>query len=123
MANSSSIQFVNLTGFEIQTTDRHTHRKRASLIERKSLRHIAMAEKFLDGNKLKIHFKSKFTLFQTSSIFISLLHFTSSFSFNLSKLMLAKLSGLNPKGPYLRTFFSQGQSKLLELFGVHIKRV
>ena len=117
MANSSSIQFVNLTGFEIQTTDRHTHPKRASLIERKSLRHIAMAEKFLDGNKLKIHFKSKFTLFQT------LIHRSYSFSFNLSKLMLAKLSGLNPKGPYLRTFFSQGQSKLLELFGVHIKRV
>ena len=37
--------------------------------------------------------------------------------------MMAKLSGLNPKGPYLRAFFSQGQSKLLELFGVHIKRV
>ena len=29
--------------------------------------------------------------------------------------MLAKLSVLNLKGPYLRAFFSQGQSKLLEL--------
>ena len=34
----------------------------------KSLRHVAMEAKFLDDNKLKIHFKSKFVLFQTSSI-------------------------------------------------------
>ena len=36
--------------------------------EEKSLRHVAIVAKFLDDNKLKIHLKSKFALFQTSSI-------------------------------------------------------
>ena len=38
--------------------------------EEKSLRHVAMVAKFLDDNKPKIHLKSKFALFQTSSIFV-----------------------------------------------------
>ena len=36
--------------------------------EKKLLRHVAMVAKFLDDNKPKIHLKSKFALFQTSSI-------------------------------------------------------
>ena len=36
--------------------------------EEKSLRHVAMVATFLDENKPKIHLKSKFALFQTSSI-------------------------------------------------------
>ena len=36
--------------------------------EEKSLRHVAMVAKFLHDNKPKIHLKSKFALFQTSSI-------------------------------------------------------
>ena len=36
--------------------------------EEKSLRHVAMVAKFLDDNKPKSHLKSKFALFQTSSI-------------------------------------------------------
>ena len=38
--------------------------------EEKSLRHVAMVAKFLDDNKPNIHLKSKFALFQTSSIFV-----------------------------------------------------
>ena len=45
--------------------------------EEKPLPHVAMVEKFLDDNKQKIHSKSKFTMFQTSSY---------SISFNLSNL-------------------------------------
>ena len=37
-------------------------------MEEKSLYHIAMVAKFLDDNKPKIHLKSKFAVFQTSSI-------------------------------------------------------
>ena len=40
--------------------------------EEKSLRHVAMVEKFVDDNKPKIQIKSKFALFQTSLI---LFHF------------------------------------------------
>ena len=36
--------------------------------KRKSLRHVAMVPKCLDDNKPKINLKSKFALFQTSSI-------------------------------------------------------
>ena len=36
--------------------------------QEKSLRHVAVVAKFLDDNKTKIHLKSKFALFQTSSI-------------------------------------------------------
>ena len=36
--------------------------------EEKSLRHVAMAAKFVDDNKPKHHLKSGFALFQTSSI-------------------------------------------------------
>ena len=36
--------------------------------QEKLLRHVAMVAKFLDDNKPKIHLKSKFALFQTSSI-------------------------------------------------------
>ena len=48
----------------------HAYPPQEGLINReeKSLRHIASVAKFLDDNNLKIHFKSKFTLFQTSSI-------------------------------------------------------
>ena len=48
----------------------HAYPPQEGLINReeKSLRHIALVAKFLDDSKLKIHFKSKFTLFQTSSI-------------------------------------------------------
>ena len=37
----------------------------------KSLRHVAMVAKCLDDNKSKIHLKSKFALFQTSSVFFN----------------------------------------------------
>ena len=57
--------------------------------EQKSLRHVAMVAKSLDENKLKIPLKSKFALFQTSSIL-----------FHLVCQMLAKFFGLNPKGLY-----------------------
>ena len=36
--------------------------------EEKSLRHLALVAKFLDDNKAKIYLKSKFALFQTSSV-------------------------------------------------------
>ena len=36
--------------------------------QEKLLRHVAMVAQFLDDNKPKIHLKSKFALFQTSSI-------------------------------------------------------
>ena len=49
-----------------------------------------MVAKFLDDNKPEIHLKIKFALFQTSLIL-----------FHLICQMLAKFSGLNPKGPYL----------------------
>ena len=49
-----------------------------------------MVAKFLLDNKLEIHLKIKFALFQTSLIL-----------FHLICQMLAKFSGLNPKGPYL----------------------
>ena len=39
----------------------------------KSLRHVAMVAKFLDDDKPKIHLKSKFALFQTSSMLFSLI--------------------------------------------------
>ena len=44
---------------------RHAYPPQEGLINReeKSLRHIALVAKFLDDNNLKIHFKSKFTLF------------------------------------------------------------
>ena len=47
----------------------------------KSLRHVALVAKFLDDNKPKIHLKSKFALFQTSSVFKLY-----SISFNLSNV-------------------------------------
>ena len=56
--------------------------------EEKSLRHVTMVAKFVDDNKSKRHLKSGFALFQ----FIL---------FDLICQMLAKFSGLNPKGPYL----------------------
>ena len=41
-------------------------------IKRRSrLRHVSMGAKFLDDNKPKIHLKSEFALFQTSSIFFN----------------------------------------------------
>ena len=49
-----------------------------------------MVAKFLLDNKPEIHLKIKFALFQTSLIL-----------FHLICQMLAKFSGLNPKGPYL----------------------
>ena len=49
-----------------------------------------MVAKFLDDNKPEIHLKIKLALFQTSLIL-----------FHLICQMLAKFSGLNPKGPYL----------------------
>ena len=49
-----------------------------------------MVAKFLLDNKLEIHLKIKFALFQTSLIL-----------FHLICQMLAKFSGLNPEGPYL----------------------
>ena len=57
--------------------------------EEKSLRHVAIVAKFLDDNKLKIHLKSKFALFQTSSIL-----------FNFIKIcqILAKFSGVESEG-------------------------
>ena len=61
--------------------------------EEKSLRHVAMVPKCLDDNKPKINSKSKFALFQTSSILFNSVH--------LMCQMLAKFSGFNPKGPYL----------------------
>ena len=39
--------------------------------QEKSLRHVTMVAKFLDDNKPKIHLKSKFALFQTSSILVN----------------------------------------------------
>ena len=36
--------------------------------DEKSLRHVAMVAKFLDDEEPKIHLKSEFILFQTSSI-------------------------------------------------------
>ena len=36
--------------------------------EEKSLHHVVMVAKFLDDNKPKIHLKSKFAPFQTSSL-------------------------------------------------------
>ena len=36
--------------------------------QEKSLRHVAMVAKVLDDNKPEIHLKSKFALFQTSSV-------------------------------------------------------
>ena len=44
-------------------------------IREKSFRHVAMVAKLLDDNKPKIHLKSKFALFQTSSILFSFIHF------------------------------------------------
>ena len=49
-----------------------------------------MVAQFLLDNKPEIHLKIKFALFQTSLIL-----------FHLICQMLAKFSGLNPKGPYL----------------------
>jgi len=59
----------------------HAYPPQEGLINReeKLLCHVAMVAKFLDDNKPKIHFKSKFTLFQTSLILYS-------FSFNLSNV-------------------------------------
>ena len=39
--------------------------------EEKSLRHVPMVAKFLDGHKPKILLKSEFALFQTQSIFFN----------------------------------------------------
>ena len=39
--------------------------------EEKSLRHVTMVAEFLGDNEPKIHFESKFALFQTSSILFS----------------------------------------------------
>ena len=41
--------------------------------EEKTLRHVVMVAKFLDDTKPKIHLKSIFALFQTSSILFSLI--------------------------------------------------
>ena len=49
---------------------------RARKTIKKSLRHVAMVTIFLDDNKVKIHLKSIFTLFHTSSTYL--------ISFNLS---------------------------------------
>ena len=57
--------------------------------EEKSLRHDAMVVKFLDDNKPKKVNSHSFKLRRSYSI-----------SFNQCQ-MLAKFSGLNPKGPYL----------------------
>ena len=62
--------------------------------EEKSLRHIAMVAKFLDDNKLKRHLHCKKWI-RTASNFIDLI------SFHLICQMLAKLSGLNRKWPYV----------------------
>ena len=58
--------------------------------QEKSLRHVAIVAKFLNDNKPKIYFKSKFARFQTSSYLISL---------HLSNV--GEFSELNPTGPYL----------------------
>ena len=58
--------------------------------EENSLRHVAMVAKFLGDNESKRHLKSGFAMFQNSSI---LFHFICQ--------MLAKFSGLDPKGPNL----------------------
>ena len=60
----------------------HAYPPQEGLINReeKSLRHIAMVAKFSDDSKPKIHFKSKFALFQTSFIW------SYSFAFNLSNV-------------------------------------
>ena len=58
--------------------------------EKKSLRHVAMVAKFLDDNKPKIHLKSKFALFQTSSILFSFIQFVT--------WILAKFSGVESEG-------------------------
>ena len=44
-------------------------------IQEKLLRHVAMVAQFLDDNKPKIHLKSKFALFQTSSILFNFISF------------------------------------------------
>ena len=51
-----------------------------------------MVAKCLDDNKPKIHLKSKFAVFQTSSIL---------FNFILFVKCWRNFLGLNPKGPYL----------------------
>ena len=62
--------------------------------EEKPLCHVAMLAQFLDDNSnRKRHFKVHSHFFQTSSILFS---FT-----DLMCQMLAKFSGLHPKGPYL----------------------
>ena len=63
------------------------------LIEEKSLRHVSMVAEFLDDNKPK---KSLKKWICTVSNFVDLVQFHSICQ------LLAKFSGLNLKGPYLR---------------------
>ena len=67
--------------------------------EEKSLRRVAMVVKFLDDNKPEKKVNShSFKLHRSYSV-----------SFNLFQ-MLAKFSGLNPKGPYLSLGKRKGNS-------------
>ena len=68
-----------------------------------------MVAKFLLDNKPEIHLKIKFALFQTSLIL-----------FHLICQMLAKVSGLNPKGPYLSL---EKTEKLFVVFTYSVKQV
>ena len=70
--------------------------------EEKSLRHIAMVAKFWDDNKLKRHLHCKKWIHTPSNLIDHI-------SFHLICQMLAKLSGLNWKGPYV-SFEKQKQN-------------
>ena len=70
-----------------------------------------MVAKFLDDSKPKRHLTSGFALFQTSSIL---------FNFTLFCQMLAKFSGLNPKGPYVS--LEKEKQNFCVLLSYYIKR-
>ena len=80
--------------------------------EEKSIRHFAMVAKFLDDDKPKIHSKSKFALFQTSSMLFSFIQFVKCWR---------NFFGLNPKGPYLS--LEKEKEPFCTVFTYSVKRV
>ena len=61
------VRFFGTRKWPIRNRWRRIWIPRLSRVE-KSLRHVAMVAKFLDGNKQKTSLKSEFALFQTSPI-------------------------------------------------------
>ena len=73
--------------------------------------HVDMVAKFLDDNKLKVHLKSEFTMFQSSWILSNFISFVK---------CCRTFLGLNPKGQHLS--YEKGKEHFHVVFTKSLKR-